>query len=93
MAVMSRMMLSCESAGILICKGQQEKLVFRERISLKMHMMNCKLCRRFEEDIDVVHEGIDKYSKASPDTFVHAQLDDEQKNKIAQELNKQANKA
>jgi len=90
MAGMSRMMISCESAGILICKKQHEKLVFRERIALKMHLMGCKLCRRFEEDMIVVQKGIDKYSKASPEKIVHARMDDNQRIKIREELIKQS---
>ena len=79
-----------ESAGILICKQQHENLTFRERTTLKMHLMSCKLCQRFEEDMAVVQNGIDKYNDASPDTYVHAHLDEDQKKQITQELKKQA---
>ena len=90
MGMMSRLMLSCESAGILICKQQHENLTFRERTTLKMHLMSCKLCQRFEEDMAVVQNGIDKYNDASPDTCVHAHLDENQKIQITQELKKHA---
>ena len=88
--MMSKMMLSCESAGVLICKQQHEKLNFGERINLRMHLLGCKLCRRFAIDIEQVQSGIDHYKECSTDNCLDHHLDDNQKKSIQQELENQA---
>jgi len=90
MSFMSRFMLSCESAGVLMCIQQQEKLTFRQKVSLRMHLMSCKLCRRFEEDLEHIQTGIDHYKNTSSDSFDHHHLDEGQKRSISQELENQA---
>ena len=45
----NNMMLSCDTATLLITKGEFEKLSLMDELRLKMHLASCKLCRRFEE--------------------------------------------
>lgn len=90
MAFMSKFMLSCESAGVLMCIQQQEKLSLNQRMALKMHLLSCKLCRRFQEDLEHVQSGIDHLKDEQPDEYIHSHLDDQQKRDISQRLENQA---
>jgi hypothetical protein len=89
MNMMSKMMLSCESAGVLICKKQHEPLKFREKISLRVHLFSCKLCKRFELDIKHVQAGIDHYKECTTDNCFDHHLDESQKKSIRLELENQ----
>jgi len=45
--MMNRTMLSCDEATFFITKAEYQKLSFLESLKLKMHLMGCKFCRRF----------------------------------------------
>ena len=89
MSFASKMMLSCESASLLICKKQHEKLNLKEKISLRMHLLSCNLCRRFEDDMLVLQKGMDHYKNCTDDACVHHHLDDKQKASISQGIENQ----
>lgn len=44
-------MLSCERATALFPQSLDRDLTFRERLSLRMHLAMCKLCRRFARQL------------------------------------------
>ena len=91
MNMMSKMMLSCESAGMLICKKQHETLKLSEKINLKLHLLSCRLCRRFEQDIIHVNTGIDHYKEHSDTNLPEHKLDDNQKDSIRKKLEAEIN--
>lgn len=47
-------MLSCKEVGELLSKGLDQQLSFRERMSLKIHLMICKGCSRYQEQLRFV---------------------------------------
>jgi len=55
--MMNFFMLSCEDATLLMTKKQLGKISFLKRVQLKMHLLSCKLCRRFK----VQNEHIQKF--------------------------------
>ena len=77
------MMLSCDSATLLITKGEFEKLSLMDELRLKMHLASCKLCRRFEEQSAEMSQQIKNFSDTDSITLAH-KLSDEQKNKLSQ---------
>lgn len=44
-------MLTCKDASHLVSHGQDRALSFRERWGLRIHLMMCVNCRRFERQI------------------------------------------
>ena len=91
MNMMSKMMLSCETAGLLICKRQHERLDVRERMNLFLHLLSCRLCKRFDEDIRHIQKGIDHYKECNSVNCHDHHLDKKQKNHILQELENKVN--
>jgi hypothetical protein len=43
------MAIKCEKAGGLIDKKDTEKLSFKESLQLKLHVINCSLCRGYSD--------------------------------------------
>jgi hypothetical protein len=44
---MSKIMLDCDNATLLITKGEFEQLRCINKLKLKMHLASCKFCRNF----------------------------------------------
>ena len=58
MALMSKWMISCDKAAFLTSKAQEDRLTFLENIELKMHILSCKYCKRYEKDVKVINEYV-----------------------------------
>jgi hypothetical protein len=44
-------MLNCREATHLSSEAEDRQLTFRETISLRMHLVMCKLCRRYARQL------------------------------------------
>ena len=42
--------MSCRKASYIIEKAEVSEISFLERMSLKFHLMICKLCRKYQDD-------------------------------------------
>lgn len=51
-------MLTCKDASHLISESQERPLGFRERWSLKLHLMMCAYCRRFEQQVALMRKAL-----------------------------------
>ena len=78
MARMAGMMLSCEESSFLVSKSLEQKLTFKERINLRMHLLSCKFCLRYMKDIKV----LDDYLKSNHKKYSHHQLNRDEKERI-----------
>jgi len=78
----NNMMLSCNTATLLITKGEYEKLGLMDELRLKMHLASCKLCRRFEEQTAEMSQQIRDFSNIDNTKITH-KLTDNQKNKLS----------
>ena len=58
MALMSKMMISCDKAAFLTSKAQEDGLTFLENIELKMHILSCKYCQRYEKDVKMINQYV-----------------------------------
>jgi len=83
---MAGMMMSCDEATFLISKVSDCNLTLREKINLKIHLLSCNLCLRYEKEI----RAIDHYLKKKD---LHAcglhSLDEDQKNRIQKNVLKE----
>ncbi len=55
---MNFLMLSCEDASLLISIKKYRKLKLRERLQLRMHLLACVYCRRFDEHNSLIDHGV-----------------------------------
>lgn len=51
-------MLTCKDASLLISESQERPLGLRERWGLKLHLMLCAYCRRFEQQVALVRKAL-----------------------------------
>ena len=49
---------TCKEAHRLVIEGQDRKLPFMERIALRVHLMMCGACRRFEAQMQFLREAV-----------------------------------
>lgn len=55
---MDGVMLNCDEATYLITKSDFQKLGCVKRMQLKMHLMGCKLCRRFKIQSEIIDKSL-----------------------------------
>jgi hypothetical protein len=51
-------MLSCKQASEIISQSLDRKLTIRERFSLKLHLLICKYCRYFSQQLSALRVAI-----------------------------------
>lgn len=56
-------MLSCYKATVLISLSHERRLLFRETVSLHMHLMLCSMCRRFNENNATISKAMHEFTK------------------------------
>lgn len=54
-------MLTCREAARLISDSMDRKLPLRQRVSLRIHLLMCKLCPRFREQILFLKETLNQF--------------------------------
>lgn len=47
-------MLNCEKTSQLISQSLERSLTFRERFSLKLHLIICRYCKKFSQHLEVL---------------------------------------
>ena len=81
-------MYSCKQASELTSKAQDQPLSLREKISLRTHLMLCKICRRYANQIAFISRATQNLSEG--DKNVHLSKESRMRitNKIKQSFNK-----
>ncbi len=54
-------MKTCKEVHRLVIEGQDRKLSFVERISVRVHLMMCNACRRFEAQMDFLRQALRRF--------------------------------
>ncbi|MEN8158385.1 MAG: hypothetical protein ABFS10_15640 [Bacteroidota bacterium] len=58
---MSKRMIACDEAAFLISCKQENRLGFRRWWQLKMHLLTCHLCRKYEKQIAQLNRLVGRY--------------------------------
>jgi len=84
-------MISCDQATYIISKNQHEEITFLTNLKLKLHLLMCLYCRRYNKQIKFLDKIINKI-KSTPDlnSFQH-KLTLEQKERISKSITNQEN--
>ncbi len=53
-------MINCNEATYLISRSELEKISCSEQISLKIHLLGCKYCLRFKQQVKIISNHIAK---------------------------------
>ncbi len=51
-------MLNCREVSQLASESLDRKLTLKERIGLRFHLMMCKLCTRYVQQLKFMHQAI-----------------------------------
>ncbi len=57
-------MLSCKQASQLLSHNLDRRLTFSEKCSLKLHLMICKFCARFANQLKLIQKSVRKTTTA-----------------------------
>ena len=78
-------MMSCKQASQLVSRGLDEKLSTRDRLALKFHLLLCKYCSRFSQQLRALNVAFSKMGQSiQNDNSIT--LPTETKNKIVKSL-------
>ncbi|HJW81800.1 MAG TPA: zf-HC2 domain-containing protein [Acidiferrobacterales bacterium] len=47
-------MLSCKEVSLLLSKACDQKLAWRERLAVRLHLLYCRGCAQFEKHLQVL---------------------------------------
>ncbi len=54
-------MKTCKDVHRLVIEGQDRKLSLVERVEVRVHLLMCAACRRFERQMDLLREAMKRY--------------------------------
>lgn len=77
-------MLNCKQASLLASRAMDERLSFRERMALRVHLWLCRNCTRFTKQLNFLR-NVASHSKS----HLHFRLTNEARRHIAQVLENQ----
>lgn len=82
-------MLTCKEASYLASKKLDEKLTWRESLSLRIHLTICRLCRRYAIEIKKLHKVMQKAGQSSMSILPKSvKLSSQSRERIQQALDK-----
>ena len=55
-------MKSCRQVHRLVIEGQDRKLGLTERLSVRVHLMMCAACRRFDGQMNLLRQALRRFS-------------------------------
>ena len=67
MVFMSKRMIACDEAGFLISLREDRKLNFRRWWQLRMHLLTCHLCRKYEKQLVELNYSMEVYRDGCSD--------------------------
>ncbi len=62
MIFMSNRMIACDEASYLISYKSDHRLGFKKWWSLKIHLLTCHLCRKYNHQIEQLNLAVKRYS-------------------------------
>jgi len=78
-------MLSCKQASQLISQSLDRRISLRERISLRLHLVVCDFCRRFNQQLNQMLSAA-RVQRHEIEHDEHIHLPDDAKQRIANAL-------
>ncbi len=56
-------MLSCYKTTQYISLAQERQLVLKERVSMRVHLLLCSICRRFNKNSKMLSKAMHEFTK------------------------------
>jgi hypothetical protein len=88
---MSKRMIACDEASFLISLQEDQRLSFRQRWQLRMHLLTCHLCRKYARQIEELSRSMERYRKGCSQESCSHQLSQKASERMDGELDRQLN--
>ncbi len=86
MSKLREIQYNCKKATYLIEKRMLDKITFREKIELRIHLAGCSVCRLFDQQSQIINKLT---RQLFHDRSKNITLDDEYKNQLHQQIEKE----
>jgi anti-sigma factor ChrR (cupin superfamily) len=74
--MMKHLMINCKEATFLMCKKEEGKLSFTEKIKLSVHTSMCSFCKKFEkQSADISRESKHIHAEESMPSIVKEKIE------------------
>jgi len=57
--------LSCRHASLLLSRAQDGPLTLSERLAMRMHLLICRSCRRFDRQLSLLRQTLRAFTERS----------------------------
>jgi hypothetical protein len=84
MVFMSKHMMACDEASFLISYNKDNRLGLANWMRLKMHLISCHLCRKYEAQIDELDSAVSEYRVNAHNEPCHHHLSEKACNEMKQ---------
>ena len=78
----------CKDVSDLISRSMDEKLPIKIRMGIKFHLMMCRLCLNYKNQLNLIRKAILKLESAEESDGIITRLPDQARQKIKKHLNK-----
>lgn len=79
-------MMSCSDVSELVSKSMGERLVRRERWAVKMHLMLCKMCRRYAAQLRFLQKITGRHEACAVEEKCNVKLSAHARQRIQREI-------
>lgn len=79
------MMLSCKDVSQIISQSLDRPLTMRERFALKLHLLICKYCKRFSQQLQTIRVAL-KLTTSAIDNDDTIKMPSETKKRLMQTI-------
>jgi hypothetical protein len=86
MVFMSKHMMACDEASFLVSYNKDNRLGLANWMRLKMHLISCHLCRKYEAQIDELDSAVSEYRISAHNEPCHHHLSEKACNEMKQAL-------
>ena len=89
MLIMDKLTPSCDIITHKISKSMDHNISMRERLQIKLHILGCKLCKRYQKQLTTLNDAFENYAQDET-TDQKDTLSDEARQKIKKILSNQS---
>lgn len=84
-------MLSCKEVSRLVSESLDRELPWRQRLSLRMHLLMCSLCSRFRRQLEFLNDAARAFAADETNALPsHIRLSPEARQRIKLTLEREA---
>lgn len=79
-------MISCKEVSVLVSKSLDERLDWRERVQVRLHLFICKACANFVRQMRVLRLATRRVAEGRKSAPLDARLSDQARRRIEETL-------